>query len=86
MVENITKLSATFLESISCKDRERKLQSKGDDLVWILYDFSPCGLWPLAKVMEIYPGSDKIVRPVIIKTAYGEKMRQVAKLSKFSVE
>ena len=45
---------------------------KIQDLVWILEDFTPRGLWPLAKVIEVYPGSDKNVCSVKIKTAYGE--------------
>ena len=59
---------------------------KVHDLVWILEDFTPRGLWPLAKVIEVYPGSDKVVRSVKIKTAYGEKIRPVLKLSKISEE
>ncbi|XP_075256011.1 uncharacterized protein LOC142348522 [Convolutriloba macropyga] len=35
-----------------------------NDLVWLLEDFTPRGLWPLAKVIEIYPGSDGVVRSV----------------------
>ena len=59
---------------------------KVHDLVWILEDLTPRGLWPLAKVIEVYPGSDKVVRSVKIKTEYGEKIRPVLKLSKISEE
>ena len=59
---------------------------KVHDLVWILEDFTPRCLWPLAKVIEVYPGSDKVVRSVKIKTAYGEKIHTVLKLSKISEE
>ena len=52
------------------------------DLVWVLEDFTPRGLWSLAKVIEVYPSSDQIVRSVKLKTAFGEKIRPVVKLSK----
>ena len=34
---------------------------KVSDLVWILEDFTPRCLWPLVKVIEVYPGLDKVV-------------------------
>ena len=55
---------------------------KVNDLVWLLEDFTPRGLWPLAKVIEIYPGSDGVVRFVRLRTPHGEKVRPVIKLSK----
>ncbi|XP_075250799.1 uncharacterized protein LOC142343002 [Convolutriloba macropyga] len=55
---------------------------KVNDLVWLLEDFTPRGLWPLAKVIEIYPGSDGVVRSVKLRTPHGEKVRPVIKLSK----
>ena len=56
------------------------------DLCWILEEFTPRGLWPLAKVIKVYPGSDKVVPSVKLKTVYGEKIRPVLKLSKMSVD
>ena len=55
---------------------------KVNDLVWLLEDFTPRGLWHLAKVIEIYPGSDGVVRSVKLRTPHGEKVRPVIKLSK----
>ena len=52
------------------------------DLLWVLEDFTPRGLWPLAKIIEVYPSWDQIVRSVKLKTAFGEKFRSVVKLSK----
>ena len=68
-----------FLENISQTSRNFR---KVDDLVWVLEDFTPRGLWPLAKVIEVHPGSDQIVRSVKVKIAFGEKVRTVIKLSK----
>ena len=53
-----------------------------NDLVWLLEDFTPLGLWLLAKVIEIYPGLDGVVRSVKLRTPHGEKVRPVIKLSK----
>ena len=55
---------------------------KVNDLVWLLEDFTPRGFWPLAKVIEICPGSDGVVRSVKLRTPHGEKVRPVIKLSK----
>ena len=52
---------------------------KVNDLVWLL---EKRGLWPLAKVIEIYPGLDGVVRSVKLRTPHGEKIRPVIKLSK----
>ena len=55
---------------------------KVKDLVWLLEDFTPRCLWSLTKVIEIYPGSDGVVRSVKLRTPNGEKVRPVVKLSK----
>ena len=56
------------------------------DHVWVGDDFTPRGLWPLAKVTEVYLGSDQTVRSVKLKTASGEIVRPVVKLSKVLVD
>ena len=53
-----------------------------DDMVWMLEYFTPRGLWPLAKVVETFPGQDGIVRSVKLKTPTGFKVRPVVKLSR----
>ena len=55
---------------------------KVKELVWLLEDFTPRSLWPLAKVIEIHPGSDGVVRSVKLNTPHGEKVRPFIKLSK----
>ena len=55
---------------------------KVDDLAWILEDFIPQGLWHVARVTQIFPGDDGIVRSVKLKTPSGELIRPVVKLSK----
>ena len=77
-----------FLREYIPNQQKRSKWTKGcpnlqvGDLVWVLEVFTPRGLWPLAKVIEVYPSSDQIVRSVKLKTAFGEKIRPVVKLSK----
>ena len=44
-------------------------------VVWILENNSPRGLWPLGLVTEVYPGSDNIVRKCKLKTKTGETVK-----------
>ena len=53
-----------------------------DDLVWILEDFNPRSLWPLARVIQVFPGTNGIVWSVILKTSTGERIRPAKKLRK----
>ena len=46
----------------------------------LLVDFNaPRGKWNLALVKDVYPGSDGVVRNVLVKTASGEYKRSVQK-------
>lgn len=40
----------------------------------------PPGIWPVARVIEVYPGADGFVRSVKIKTPTSELVRPVNKL------
>ena len=51
------------------------------DLV-VVHENSPIlTKWPLARVIEVYPGKDNLVRVAKIKTAYGTYTRPVSKLA-----
>ena len=51
------------------------------DLVVIRED-SPIAIkWPLARIVEVYPGKDKLVRVALVKTANGVYTRPVNKLA-----
>ena len=52
------------------------------DLVWILEDLTPRGLWPLGRVLRTFPGADGIVRSCEIKTSRGILHRPAVKLSR----
>ena len=38
--------------------------------------------WPLARILEVFPGNDGVVRVVKIRTPQGEYQRPVVKLRK----
>lgn len=43
-------------------------------------DNVPPGVWPVARVIEVYPGADKLVRSVRIRTPRTELVRPICKL------
>ncbi|KAF8765153.1 hypothetical protein HNY73_023143 [Argiope bruennichi] len=56
-------------------------QIKIGDIVLVECDNKRKVLWPLSKVTEIYPGKDGNVRVVRVKTASGELVRPIKKIS-----
>ena len=57
-----------------------------NDIVWILKYMTPRGIWPLGRVLEIYPGRDGQHRVVKVKTAYGTYVRPVSALARVSAD
>ena len=53
-----------------------------NDIVWILKDMTPRGIWPLGRVREVYPGREGQHRVVKVKTAYGTYVRPVSALAR----
>ena len=53
-----------------------------NDIVWILKDMTPGGIWPLGRVLEVYPGRDGQHRVVKVKTAYGTYVCPVSALAR----
>ena len=53
-----------------------------NDIVWILKDMTPRGIWPLGRVLEVYPGRDGQHRVVKVKTAYGTYVCSVSALAR----
>ena len=51
------------------------------DLVVIREDSPIATKWPLARIVEVYPGKDKLVRVALVKTANGVYTRPVNKLA-----
>ena len=54
---------------------------KVDDIVWVLKDQTPRGIWPLGRVMETTPGRDGETRVVEVKTAFGTYVCRVSGLA-----
>ncbi|KAF2886303.1 hypothetical protein ILUMI_19870 [Ignelater luminosus] len=54
-----------------------RLEPKLGDIVILGNDNSKRGNWPLARIIEMYPGSDGVVRVVRLRTACGELVRPV---------
>ena len=55
---------------------------KVGDVVWVLKDLTPRGIWPLGRVVETSPGRDGEVPVAKVKTAYGSFVRPFAGLAR----
>lgn len=53
-----------------------------NDVVLLKEDNVPPGAWPIARVIEVYPGADGLVRSVKIRTAKNDLQRPALKLAK----
>jgi len=58
---------------------KKETQVKQDDVVLIVENNVPRGKWNLGRVLEVFPGTDGIVRNVRVKTANGELKISVQK-------
>ncbi|XP_075243752.1 uncharacterized protein LOC142338004 [Convolutriloba macropyga] len=52
------------------------------DIVWVLKDFTPRGIWPLGKIVKAHRGSDGIARSFDIQTSTGMVQRPAVTLSR----
>ena len=51
------------------------------EVVWILKDMNPRGIWPLGPVLELHPGGDRKHCVVKVKSAYGTFVCPVSALA-----
>ena len=51
-----------------------------DDIVLVHDMNAPRGLWPLGKIVAVYPDKDQRVRQVLVKTRYSVLRRPISKL------
>ena len=68
-------------------NKRTKWQSSNDelnesDIVWVLKDFTPRGIWPLGKIVKAHRGSDGIARSFDIQTSTGMVQRPAVTLSR----
>ena len=59
---------------------------KKGDIVWLLEPNTPRGIWPIGRVIEVYQGSDSIVRSCKIRTQTGEVVKPAVKLARVIAE
>ena len=52
------------------------------DIVWVLKDLTPRGIWPLGRIVSLHPGPDGITRVYSVRTAYGTFERPAVSLSR----
>ncbi|XP_044755073.1 uncharacterized protein LOC123314027 [Coccinella septempunctata] len=74
--------SQEYLQTLQTRYKWQTEQSviQAGDLVLLTNENCPPAKWPLAKVIDTYPGSDKLVRVVKIRTATTELIRPITKL------
>ena len=64
------------------KWRTESEQLKEGDLVWLLHEFTPRGIWPMARIAKCHNGLDGRARSFKIKTSTGVLNRSAVKLAK----
>ncbi|XP_028418810.1 uncharacterized protein LOC114544356 [Dendronephthya gigantea] len=68
-----------YLQSLMrrTKWRQKKRQPKVNDIVMLVDDNLPRGRWNMARIVEVMPGQDGVVRNVIVKTKTGTYKRVI---------
>ena len=84
--ENGLLLASTAKKNVPTLIRHTKWSQPEDiiktgDLVGILEDFTPRGIWPVGRIIEIFTGPDGRARSCVIKTALGKITRPAVKLA-----
>ena len=51
------------------------------DMVWILENNTPRGIWPVGRVQKVNKGRDNVVRSCLVKTSKGDFVKPAIKLS-----
>ncbi|XP_075253255.1 uncharacterized protein LOC142345059 [Convolutriloba macropyga] len=64
------------------KWRTESEQLKEGDLVWLLHEFTPRGIWPMGRIAKCHNGLDGRARSFEIKTSAGVLNRPAVKLAK----
>ena len=72
-----------YLPALDRRQKWNKATSplKVNDIVWLLQDVTPRGIWPLGKITATHPGKDGVTRVCTVKTAYGTFERPAVSLS-----
>ena len=76
------RLITEFVPSLNKQQKWTSLEAalEVDDVVWLLEEFTPRGIWPLGRVTRTFTGPDNIARSCEFKTALGKLNRPAVKL------
>ena len=68
-----------YLQQLSIRPKWNQEQPpvKIGDIVLISEDKMPRGKWPLARIIETYPGKDNLIRTALLQTAKGQLKRPI---------
>lgn len=74
--------SAEYLPTLQTRSKWREIERKVQvgDIVMLRKQNTPPGQWPLAKIIEVYPGADGLTRVVDLKTSKGRYTRPIHQL------
>ena len=59
---------------------------KVSEIVWLLEESCESGKWPLARVEEVFKGSDLRVRTAMVRTEGARKLRAISSLCPLRIE
>ncbi|GFV70434.1 integrase catalytic domain-containing protein [Trichonephila clavipes] len=82
----LKKWSSEFISSLQPRKKWQDAQPnlKEDDIV-LIKEEGPPGTWPMARVLQVHPGNDGLVRVATVKTQDSVFKRPVHKLQKLLV-
>ncbi|GFT62219.1 DUF1759 domain-containing protein [Trichonephila clavipes] len=80
------KWSSEFISSLQLRKKWQDAQPnlKEDDIV-LIKEEGPPGAWPMARVLQVHPGNDGLVRVVTVKTQVSVLKRPIHKLHKLPI-
>ena len=76
------RLLAEYVPSLNKRQKWTSCEAalEVDDVVWLLEEFTPRGIWPLGRVTRTFTGPDNIARSCEVKIALGKINRPAVKL------
>ena len=76
------RLLTEYVHSLNKRQKRtsREAALEVDDVVWLVEEFTPRGIWPLGRVTRTFTSPDNIARSREVKTALGKLNRPAAKL------
>lgn len=80
--------SSEYLHNLQTRSKWHKEQPnmKENDIVLIKEDYLAPSRWAMARVTQVHPGNDNLVRVVSLKTKHGTLKRPITKLIKLPVD